>query len=339
MVKQTAIKKQFSITPGTYLLVKKGINSKWKPDDQWKNITIKEFIAPPPTTHSYVLHQPAEEISRGKPHTINVEIISAQEPREVRLHLSGVATGRSSRPTIEFIKTSRYGYTASIPENLINEENILNYQISVNYNEYNTVLANISREPISSPNTQMYSIRIVDDKAPICLIDVEKDRAEMRRSHRNYQFIFHSSLIPGKMGVELGTDNLIYTSFYFKEKVAGRIADLPSKKQLMLRGYALSEQPVKAWVTIQMRNGLEYGTTIALSKNQLEYTVPFDKFEQIRITGPGEKGFVFIDPFTDNVHKKALIIQEAETVKVVVLSKDNTGQKTPRIVVEYVIIH
>jgi hypothetical protein len=336
MIKQAAINKRISVTPGTYLLVKKGLNSKWKPDDKWKNITLKEFIAPPSTKKMYMLHQPVEEITRGNPHSIDIEIISAQEPDDVKLYITTLAPERL-RP-VDFKKISRYGYTASIPRELLDGENILNYQISVGMDGvYTTYPENVSGNYVNFTNTRMYAMRIVESKAPLCLLDVENDRNRMRRSHRHYRYIFHSSLLPGKSGLELGTDNLVYTSFYFKDKIAGRQADLVAKKQLTLRGFALSGQPVKTWIALQLNNGLEYGATVMLSGDQLHYNIPLDKFEQVRITGPGEKGFVFIDPF-DGEGKKEFDIQEIESIKIAVLPVDNAGQVPARAVVEYVVL-
>lgn len=59
------------------------------------------------------------------------------------------------------------------------------------------------------------------------------------------------------------------------------------------------------------------------------------QLKQIWITGPGEKGFVFIDPF-EGAGKKEFKIQEAETIKITVLPSDNAGQSPARAVVEYV---
>jgi hypothetical protein len=337
MVKQVAAKGQVTVSPGTYLLSKKGVTPKWKPEDKWKNITLKEFVAPQSTTKGYMLYQPAEEITKGKPHTIDIEIISAKEPEGVKLHIFTFAP--KELEAIDFKKISRYGYTASIPENVINEEEMLSYQISVDYNEVKTIYPeNVSGGYVSFLNTQMYSMRVVNDKAPVCLLDVENDRQQIRRSHRHYRYIFHPSLLPGKSGLELGTDNLRYASFYFKDKVSGRITDMVSKKQLTLRGYTLSEQPAKAWVTLQLRNGLEYGTTILLSENQTLYDIPLNKFEQIRIIGPGEKGFVYVYPF-DGKSKKELRIEEAETLKIFILPDENKGSVPARAVVEYVTLN
>lgn len=335
-VKQTAQGKQISVSPGAYLLVKKGVRSNWNPDDKWRNITLKEFIAPPPTTKVHMIHQPVEEVTKGGSHDIDIEIISSNEPDEVKLYVYTLAPERLD--AIDFKKTSRYGYTATIPKELINQEDILNYQISVSVNGKSEIYPeNVFGRFVNFSNTRMYNLRVVEDKAPICLLDVENDCDQMRRSHRHYRYIFHPSTLPGKLGLELGTDNLIYTSFYFKDKIAGRLTDMSAKDVLTLRGYALSGQPAKIWIALQLNNGLEYGTAIEVTGNQLHYEIPLKDLKQIRITGPGEKGFVSIDPF-EGEGKREFKIQEAETIKVVVLPGDNKSPTPARAVVEYVIL-
>lgn len=86
-----------------------------------------------------------------------------------------------------------------------------------------------------------------------------------------------------------------------------------------------------------MNNGLEYGTTIEVTGNRLHYEIPLKELKQIRVTGSGEKGFVSIDPF-EGEGEREFKIQEVETIKVVVLLRDNKGPTPARAVVEYVIL-
>lgn len=335
MTKQIANNKQVFVSPGTYLLVGKGVKSKWNPDDKWKNITLKEFVAPSATTETYLIHQPVEEITRGGSHQIDIEIISAQEPENVKLHVTTLAPQKLF--PIDFIKTSRYGYTATIPEELLQKENILNYQISADVNGKPCMYPeNVSGRYVNFTNTRMYTLKIVENKAPICLLDVDNDCIQMRRSHRHYRYIFHPSLLPGKLGVELGTDNLIYTSFYFKDKIIGRKNDMSAKKRLVVRGTALSESQVKVWITLQLKNGLEYGTTVLMSKDKLQYEIPLDQLRQIRIIGPGERGRVSVNSFTGEGVKE-LNLEGAETIKIIVLPNENIKKKS-RAVIEYVML-
>jgi hypothetical protein len=336
MVSQVAIKKQILVSPGTYILRKKGVISKWKPDDKWKNITLKEFVAPPPTSSVYMIHHPVGEMTKGRPNNVDIEIISSKEAGNVKLCIYTRAPEKFR--LIDFKKISRYGYTATIPEDLLNKEDVLDYQIYMDIDgEHKIYPENVDGPFVNFSNTPMYSIHTVKGSYPISLLDVENDCGQMRRAHRQYRYIFHSSCLPGKLGLELGTNNLIYTSFYFKDKIIGRMADISTKKQLLFRGTALSDQPVKTWIILQLKDGKEYGTRIELRNDQLEYKIPLKNLEPIKVTGPGEKGIVFIDPFLEK-DKKEFDIREAETIKIAVLPVENKNHFPVRAVVEFIML-
>ena len=52
--------------PGVYLLTRHDITTKWGRDSRWKNITLKEFVAPEASVdQTYVLHTPIVEATAG----------------------------------------------------------------------------------------------------------------------------------------------------------------------------------------------------------------------------------------------------------------------------------
>ena len=114
---------QVLISPGTYLLIKQNHKSRWKPEDKWKDITLKEFVAPTATDNCYLLHQPPGEVTKGKSYSIDVEVISARKPESVKLIITTSAP--KQLPSIDFKETSRYGYTALIPAELLHDENCI----------------------------------------------------------------------------------------------------------------------------------------------------------------------------------------------------------------------
>ena len=177
-------------------------------------------------------------------------------------------------------------------------------------------------------------MRVVDKAAPVTLLDVEHDKTHIRRSHRHYRYIFHPSLLPGKSGIELGIDNLIYASHYVSDKVKGRCDDLTGKRQLHLRAKALTDQEVKTWIILQLTNGLEYGAQISLTDDRWDWDIPLVSLKQVRVTGPGEKGFVWVDPFDGQ--SQPFDLTNVETVKLTVLPADNDENKYKKIVVEYI---
>jgi hypothetical protein len=111
--------KTFTVSPGVYLLTKKTTSTKLTRDDVWKNIILKEFIAPPPSVNkTYVLHNPVSEIAAGNTHTISAKIISVAEPEWVQVSFFG----REFLPAIlPMKKLQGYDYTVSVPDTLIKE--------------------------------------------------------------------------------------------------------------------------------------------------------------------------------------------------------------------------
>jgi hypothetical protein len=325
---------QITVYPGTYLLVRKGKASKWKPEDKWKDITLNEFVAPKATKNTYLKYEPVEEITSGGSYTIYAEVISGEMPERVELYLSTYAPRQL--PPISFERTSRYGYKAVIPQELIDKENMLCYRIAVTQDRKKIIYPQSeNRQYADFLTTPMYEMRIVEKAAPIALFDAENDKNSIRRSHRHYRYIFHPSLIPGKSGIELGVNNLIYASHYLRDKIIGRCNDLEEKKHLHLRAKSLSGQEVKMWVILQLENGLEYGTQISLSDKRWNWSIPIDSLKRVCVTGPGEKGFVSVAPL-DGKCKQSFSIKDIETVKCVVLPADNGRDKTKRIVLEYI---
>ncbi|WP_437363100.1 hypothetical protein [Olivibacter jilunii] len=334
---QSATDKQVSVSPGAYFLIRDGIETKWKPNDRWKNIRLKEYVAPPPTKNSYLLHRPITEVSRGSRKEIEVEIISAGKPEEVKLYVSTSAPRRLA--PIDFKPISRYVYAASIPDELLDREGILNYQISVKIDgKYRTYPENIpgtfSERGFNS--TESYSIKVVDRSASVCLLDVESDHGKMRKPHRRFDFDFRPSAVPGKSGVVLDARHFHYTSFFFKDKVMGRKEDISTKKHVLLRASALGKKPVTLWVTLQLRDGTEYGHQVTLTGDQWRYKLPLNEFKRVTVDGPGEKGAVNISPYpSEAANGKGFDMPEAETIKLGIVPTAGGGSN-PRAVIEYI---
>ncbi|MDH5476219.1 MAG: cellulase family glycosylhydrolase, partial [Cyclobacteriaceae bacterium] len=67
---------KFMISPGTYLLTKAGIKTKWKADDTWQNITLNEFQAPSSSVDkTYLIHDSHAFTTKATPFTIEAQVI------------------------------------------------------------------------------------------------------------------------------------------------------------------------------------------------------------------------------------------------------------------------
>lgn len=343
---QTAQDQQINVSPGSFLLVRKGVISKWGSDDKWKNITLGEYVAPDPTKNSYVLHQPFEEITKGNTCSVKVEVISAKEPDKVEVIIPIVRGEQKRTLSLEMKQISRYSYVVSIPDTLLQKEGFLKYQIQVGSNGQSkiypadVVLTSSVRRDFNL-NNQMYTTRIVNKAAPVCLFDVEADKDRIIKPHRRFSLIYRPSELPGKSGVIMDSGNISYMGYFFGDKVLRRQADMVSKRKLLLRGYALSDTPVKLWVSLQLKDGSEWGQIVSISKKQLIYELPVNKFQRILLTGPGEKGPVSIKPYPiendgypfENESNGSMNLIGAETIK---LTVPPTGNPAPQSVIEYI---
>jgi hypothetical protein len=74
------------LRPGAYLLTRNGVTTKWKRDDKWENITLKEFVAPEASVdRTYVVHQPIVEATAGRNLRLNATVVSPREVKKVQL--------------------------------------------------------------------------------------------------------------------------------------------------------------------------------------------------------------------------------------------------------------
>lgn len=320
------------ISPGVYLLSRAGLSPEWKKDDIWKDIRIGEYYAPEPTGNSYMLLEPVKEFVKGRKAVIDIEVISQEIPEKVTLSLYTLAP-ETVKP-VEFKRVSRYRYSAEIPEGIISQEDFISYRISVTSGDRTrTYPSDGSNAQTDFINTEMFSAKVVEPDAPLTLLNVASDYKEIRRNHRHYRYVFRTSDTPRLMGLELSSGSLVYASHYVVGCVRGREEDLARKKDIVIKAWTCSEKPVQAWVVLQGVNGLEYGTKFTVSKDRTVYELPLADLEQVRVTGPGEKGFVYIDPFDGE--RQAFDISGLETVKLAVLPKDNQNSSA---VFEYIFL-
>ena len=307
------------VSPGTYLLEAVGKHSRLGPEDRWKDIVLKEFAAPQPTQGSYLVYTPMRELSRTARPELSLEVVSQQAPDAVQLEAYSLSPSRF--PVLDFKKDGRYGWRVSLPEEMLRED-ILAYRIAI-VRDGKTVYypEDVSGGQMDYINTEMYQLRIVDPGAPVVLLNVAEDFRELRRNHRHYPYHFRPSALPGLAGVRVASDGMVYASHYVLDCTAGRRSDLADKRVLAVRAYSGEAASSRTWIVLQGTDGLEYGTQIHIGPDAREYRIPLSDFKRVRVTGPGEKGFVYIDRIPEE--NAYLDLRKVETVKMAVLPQDN----------------
>lgn len=303
----------FTVQPGSYLLKKKGATTKWNGNSQWKNIKLKEFVAPPTTLDKvYVLHKPLREVSVGNQVTIEAKIVSVEAPEEVELHIDGI----SGSEVLKMEKSGAYTYTATIPKKLI-QKGFLHYYIAIKENgAFRTYPSGIVAHPEDWDfyDENPYELRIVEQEAPVYLFNAATDTDELIR-----QWVKGCGLMPaqepGKAEYVLNLEKVPEINpdsnagkrahdysmrYYFRDKAAGRLGDLSSKKKLVFHGRSLNGQNLPLQLALVMKDGSAFGGIVTICPEQEDYALSLDELKKVKLVNlprpyPGFLPYYFVN--------------------------------------------
>lgn len=318
----------FTIKPGAYLLTKQGLDTRWNANSQWKNIRLKEFVAPPTSLDkTYVLHQPLQEVSAGEPVKIAAEIITVEAPEAVELHLMGA----SGREKWTMKKSRSYTYEASIPHKLVGK-GFLRYCITVKADStFKTYPAGDTTYPEDWDfyDEKPYEVRVVDKEAAVYLFNAATDTDRLIKS-----WVKGAQLLPGRQaGVAEYTLNLekipaispesnagrkgsdYSMKFYFRDKAAGRWKDVASKKKLVFRGRSLKEENFPLQLALVMKDGSTFGGTIMLGAESKDYTLCLDSLKQVKLVSLPRPYPDFLPYYFENTSTDIFDLDAVESIQ------------------------
>ncbi|HVE61531.1 MAG TPA: hypothetical protein VNA26_06915, partial [Chitinophagaceae bacterium] len=193
----------FKISPGTYLLTRKGISFSAK-----KNaigaIGLNEFVAPPSSkTEVVVRHIPYPEVSAGKPFTIST-IISGVDTGKVSVQLNKLGGGLFRN--IPMTK-SGYEYAAEVPADVVTSGQ-LQYRIIVQPGDnYVVYPGNIQSNPFAWDNYQFdnYKTNVAAENSSLELYNASIDQTVhvLPNSRRGFQTSYVSGPNTGSLVFKL----------------------------------------------------------------------------------------------------------------------------------------
>jgi Cellulase (glycosyl hydrolase family 5) len=292
-----AVDAGFIITPGTYFVTKKGTTTKFSRTDHWKNIILKEFVAPATTLQkTYVLHEPPQELTGSKDFVVNAKVITVAEPEAVELMVYG---GGFAPQPVKMERTQGYGYTATIPARMV-REGILRYYITVKATgNYQAFPSGIDMNPASWDfyDQNPYKVRVVAAEYPMYLFDAITDAEWMNRPFvRGGGALTYTE--PGRAELPVNIERLFtedpenrngekrydYTMrFYFGNKIAGRTADIAAKKKITVRARALNDKPCIVQVGLITNDGSVYGGVVTINKERGDYSISLADLKKVRL--------------------------------------------------------
>jgi hypothetical protein len=288
--------KTFTVSPGTYFIIKKGTQPKIKPDDLFKNIVVKEFAAPPPSLEETVVrHQPVKTVSAGSEFSIEADIFSKDAIESVDVFLSAPGS-RMEKIPMERIAASHY--RATVPAQFT-KEGYTRYHIVVKQNSMSySYPSALQTHPWDWDfyDRSPYQVAVVQPNSPIYLFHAISDSDYLVR-----QWTRNSTVVPMENGsaelriniAKLFADdpenkNATRVSdyslrFFAGDKITGRKKDIPVAKKIIFRGRSLDEGPCKIQVALVTKNGDAFGGLVTVNKESQDYFMAVDDLRQVKL--------------------------------------------------------
>jgi hypothetical protein len=287
----------FEIAPGSYLIKKDGINSKFTAASKWNNITVGEFAAPAATVkRTHVIHNPVNEVSKDSELMIKATIVSPEKPASVELFVMGQD---GSSKFLKMGNVSGYEYEVLVPKQYL-EQGFLKYNIVVTEKEKSyTYPSGKEGKPWSWEfyDDKTYVIRIVPKTSPIYLFDAATDEDQLSR-----QWVRTSSLMPlnepGKAELLINVEKLFTSDpenvngektydysarYFFSKKISGRREAVPSKTKLIVKARSLNDKPCPLQIALITADGMAYGSIVTLKPEAGEYVLILSDLKSVKL--------------------------------------------------------
>ena len=318
----------FPVSPGSYLLSRKGKTPDWDGDDTFKNIHLNEFYAPKSRhKRTWVLHNAPKEITAGSNIEITANVVAPEKPKQVDL----VLIMQNNSKTIPMVAEGPFKYSVKVPAEYLENVGFLKYYIAVgdgkNFQTFpEGIVANHPMDRKISPadllffKSHPYVVRIMQTDDPICIFDAEDDGFFITNMYRTGYASFVPSSITGKTLVQFKAESVKESPYdntrrmYCRERLESRSANLKGKKEIQVYGYALNNKPCKVQVALVMRNGSAHGAVLSMGTEEKVYTLSLKDFKPVE-TYIMPRPIPRFEPYTTSIKSK-FDLSEVEHIQV-----------------------
>jgi hypothetical protein len=284
-----------NVRPGTYLIVAKGRTTTGTMDSRLGNITLNEFVAPPSRINrTMIVHQPAEEVSEGRPLIIRAQVVCEEKVQAVELF---VFAGSFRPERIPMKSEGRFDYSATIDAKFMKAGFLRYYIVTTSKAGTTTFPGGVNGQPTDwgFADEDPYSLRVVASNAPVWLFNAATDADKVVRQWTRGSVL--KPLGPGRAELNVNVESLFRPDpenkngppvydfsfrYFFGKKIGDRVADVASKRKLVFAGHSPSEKPSKIQVALTDREGRSFGSIITLDGSSKEYSIDINDLRQVR---------------------------------------------------------
>ena len=280
----TVVNTEFKITPGTYLISRKG---KQPNTEKYKTgvLGLTEFVAPPPSKAMLQLaHTPFAEVSANKPLTIWATL-TGLDSGTVSL-LVAPLYGRAR--TFTMLAKSSNAYEVTVPEDVMSA-GLLSYRIMVKQgNDYTLFPGSIKENPFAwdSYQAEYWNTNVVAENTPIEIFNPTTDRAFRTYPpwRRGFQVGYTSGTTPGQLTLKLTAadlkgDEQVGLQYAFADKWKGRASELQSVNTVVVRARSTSAKSIEARLTLVNASGQSVTATVNLTTQFQDIEIPLSNFK------------------------------------------------------------
>ena len=276
----------FSIAPGTYLLVKKNVKTKFDATSIAGNLTLGEFVAPKTSVkEAFLKHQVSGTVSENVAMPIKVEIVGLNVKDSLFIELRNSANQWKSLP---LQRNSDYDFTALIPADLV-KAGLLSYHIVLRRasGEYVTFPANEKGNPYDwdKLETPYYQINVAAKQALLELFNANTDGTNTNIYNPDWEnkaITYSSADQPSQLHLKLSLGNskipLMGFQSYFGDKIKGRLTELQELKTLVIRVRSDIDR-AKIKVGLIDVNANFFATEVEVGKDFKTITIPLTQLK------------------------------------------------------------
>jgi hypothetical protein len=285
---------QFSITPGVYLLIKKGITNNWKPTDYFKNIRLNEFHAPKSNVaQTYVLHKSVKTTTANEPLNITATIITPKPTTQVDIFVEG--SGGWGK--FEMKQLQGFEYEGTIAKDKI-KAGALKYFIVVRMEETVTTFPTGTAGFVYDwdfYDRTPYIVKVQQKNQPIYLYDAARDEQwdnSITRWEKSlkvlpintYESEYQINIPKLKVTDNENLNGKIVADYTIKKYLANIQHLQPQfsdKQKLVLKARALNNKSTFLQIALTTNDGKAYGKTIELKPEMDEYEILISDLEAV----------------------------------------------------------
>ncbi len=235
---------KFEITPGTYLLLRKGLKSTFSAKDFYQNISLGDFVAPKASSNRvFIKHTAFKTASEQQDLVLHAEVFGLNKQDSIFAELNNVVGEWKS---LGFKKDHDNNLSATIPATFL-KPGLLSYKIMVKQADGNFVTfpANTTGNPYAwdKLETESYQTYVAAKNARLEIFNPTTDRNNINLYNpdwKNNKMEFTSSENPLNLELKLSMNapekgSLLGFQTYIADYLAGRISDLTGMKSLVIR--------------------------------------------------------------------------------------------------------